>query len=161
MKIRPTFFLNGNKSYPVRAGGTLFYRYDDHDNTYSLLLIFSRNIYEDFGGCSDTTDKSIEDMVSREVEEESNCIFRKEYVLNLIKKINQPVYIKQSKYVLYFVQIDELYDPSIFGDREIHDGFSRTVEWINYNDYKNYNDIKKNPRLCNSEVISHMENLFI
>ncbi len=154
---RPTFYLNDDISSPVRAGGVLFYRYDDHQDKYHLLMIYSRNNYEDFGGCSDAQDKSIEDMVSREVEEESNGIFKKQYIYDLISK-EKPVYIKYCKYVLYFIQINEIYDPEIFGDKEICDGFDRTVEWIEYDDYKTK---KINFRLNTHEVLNHMKKLFV
>ncbi|AYV76909.1 MAG: hypothetical protein Barrevirus3_29 [Barrevirus sp.] len=154
---RPTFYLDNDLTKPVRAGGVLFYRHDVITNTYNLLMIYSRNSYEDFGGCSDSTDQSLEQMICREVEEESNGIFGKKYVSDCIKGLN-PIYIKYCKYVLYFVKIEEKYDPTIFGDVEICDNISRNVEWINYSDI---NQIKLNFRLTMTQVTNHMENLFI
>ncbi|ARF09557.1 hypothetical protein Indivirus_1_180 [Indivirus ILV1] len=154
---RPTFYLNDDSSCPVRAGGILFYRYDEDTNEYYLLMIHSRNKYEDFGGCSDIQDKSIEDMITREVEEESNGIFGKKYIMNLISK-EKPIYIKYCKYVLYFIKINEIYDTKIFGDKEFCDGFYRTVEWIEYNNYKSKSI---NFRLNSQIVINHMNKLFV
>lgn len=160
MTDRPTFYFK-TKNSPVRAGGVLFYRYSNINNKeeYHLLLTYSRDIYEDFGGCSDNKDKSIEDMVAREVEEESNGIFSKEYVLDKIKN-EIPIYIKLCKYVMYFIQIDEYYDPEVFGNREICDNFSRTVEWINYLEFKKFQNNKLNPRISCPEIQNHMKILF-
>ena len=48
-------------------------------------MIKANGKYEDFGGKTDRNDKSIEETVAREAEEESNGIFRKEDVMNMIK----------------------------------------------------------------------------
>ena len=158
---RPTFYLNDDTENPVRAGGVLFYRYDEHDSSYQLLLIYSRNKYEDFGGCSDNVDVDIKNMVAREVAEESNLIFSKEFILDSIKD-KEPLYIKYSKYILYFVQIDELYDPQIFGNKELHDNIERTVEWVPYENFKDKEFLKKvNGRLNNWVTLYNMKNLFI
>ena len=156
---RPTFYLDDDKLKPVRAGGVLFYRYDDKNDSYHLLLIYSRDNYEDFGGCSDKKDISIEQMVAREVDEESNGIFGQQFILENIKNANiEPVYIKYCKYVLYFIQINEIYDPEIFGDKEICDDIERKVEWLSYDDFKTK---KINFRLNTHEVLNHMKKLFV
>ena len=159
---RPTFYLDDDIEKPLRAGGVLFYRFDIEEMEYKLLLIYSRDKYEDFGGCTDEIDKNIKETASREVEEESNHIFSKKYILDNISD-EKSVYITHSKYILYFIELQEDYDPIVFGDREIHDGFDRTVEWISY--YDKFDDKKflnkLNCRLNNWTVIKYMKKLFI
>jgi hypothetical protein len=72
---RPTFYLNDDPEKPLRASGVLFYRFDMEEMDYKLLLIYSRDKYEDFGGCTDDVDDNIKETAVREVEEESNKIF--------------------------------------------------------------------------------------
>lgn len=138
--MRPTFTLEDDK--PIRAGGILFYHHDQKTNQYKLLMINSRNKYEDFGGQTDEVDKDYLDTVSREVEEESNGIIPKDYIRDKIKNL-EPIYIKHCKYILYCVEADAYYNPIIFGDHEVVDDINRTVEWISYDDFKS-DDFKKN-----------------
>lgn len=152
---RPTFYYEDDKEKPLRAGGVLFYRLDKEE--YKLLLIYSRDNYEDFGGCTDNIDKDIKDTVSREVAEESNFVFSKKFILNNLDD-KKAVYIAKSKYVLYFIELEEDYDPKVFGDKEYHDGFDRTVEWKSYDDFE---DLKLNWRLNNWTVRNYMKDLFI
>jgi hypothetical protein len=144
--MRPTFYLceDYDKKYPIRAGGVLFYFKDE------FLMIHSRGKYEDFGGQTDIGDNDLVDTVCREVEEESNGIFSKEYVKEKIKDI-EPIYIKHCKYMLYIVELDKHYDPEIFGNKEIYDGLDRTIEWISWSEYK---DKPLNFRLTDRNVYS-------
>lgn len=129
---RNIFYYKNNKSNEIKAGGILFYIYDTKDNNkLKFLLIKSRNLYEDFGGRTDTADSSIQETVCREADEESNNIFKKEELINNIKD-TESIYIPWTKYVLYFVELNELINPILFGTKENHDNIERTVEWIDY-----------------------------
>lgn len=160
-QTRPTFYLDTDKTEEVRAGGILFYKYNDDMTNFDLLLINSRNNYEDFGGCTDNDDENILDTVAREVEEESNKIFKKKFIMDKIKE-TEPVYIKHCKYALYFIELDEYYDPVDFGDREIHDNIARTVEWVSYDSFSDQDFINKlNFRLKSYNVLNYLKKINI
>lgn len=146
---QPIFYYNNNKKYQIKAGGAIFYHIDDKKNL-KFLMIKNKNKYEDFGGKTDMNDLSIEETVAREVEEESNKIFTKKEIIENIKNLT-PIYTQASKYLLYFYEIkdDTLYDPQIFGDKEIYENISRTVEWVPYFQIKSSIFINQclNPRL--------------
>ena len=139
----PVFYFNNDKENEIKAGGVLFYFYDKKKNTLKFLMINNRNKYEDFGGKTDRIDKNIISTVSREVEEESNCIFSKKSIFNRIKNMT-PIYTKNSKYVIYFCKLSdsEDYNPEIFGQREIYENILRTIEWIPYNKLRDNEFIK-------------------
>lgn len=132
---RPTFFIRSD--WPCRAGGII--PYIKRDGVTKILLIKRemvkrgerRIVYEDFGGKTDNVDKNIRDTISREAFEESNKIFTIQTIKNSIK--GPGIYNKKSKYLFYFVKVNEMYDPVIFGDYEFHDGIFRTVEWVDTN----------------------------
>jgi len=155
--MRPTFTLNEQQ---VRAGGVLFYYHNKKPDQFELLMINSRNKYEDFGGQTDEADKDFYDTICREVEEESNGIFPREFISDKIKSL-EPIYIKHCKYVLYCVELDDHIDPSIFGDHEDTDDINRTVEWVSYDDFISQEIKKKlNFRLTAYNVMNHLEALF-
>ena len=52
-------------------------------------MIYCDKKYEDFGGKTDKIDTCIEDTIAREAEEESNKIFKKSNVYNIIKPKNK------------------------------------------------------------------------
>lgn len=135
---RPTFYYNNEKQFAIRAGGLMFYRLNKKTKDIDLLLIENEGQYEDFGGRTDEVDKSAEDTISREVEEESNKIFSRELIKKLIQN-EKPLYTRNGKYLLYICQItDELanIDPVIFGNKEFHDNIYRVVEWVPYQKFK-------------------------
>ena len=159
INIRPTFYLDEEKQIELRAGGVLFYKFNEDKTNFDLLLIYSRNNYEDFGGCTDAIDKDILDTVSREVDEESNNIFKKDIIRNKIKDLD-PIYIKHCKYALYFIELIEDYNPEDFGTKEIHDNINRTVEWVSYDNFSNDDFIKiLNFRLKSHDVLNYLKNL--
>jgi hypothetical protein len=130
IKERPTFkYKLHNKLYPIRAGGILFYRYVNDNLVF--LMIKRNNIYSDFGGKTEPIDKSIIDTASRETEEESNKIFKKNMIINIIRN-QKGIYCKHSKYVIYLYRLDKYINPRIFGKYEKAEGIRRTVEWISY-----------------------------
>ena len=158
---RPTFYLNNDKTLELKAGGILFYKYNEGQAEFEILMINSRNNYEDFGGCNDISDKDIRDTVSREVEEESNNIFNKKDIKEKLESL-EPIYIKNSKYALYFVQLDEYVDPKDFGDKEIHDDLDRTVEWIPYSKFDDQDFLNKlNFRLKSFSVLNYLKKILI
>ncbi len=126
---RPTFFYKNNPNLEIRAGGLLLYRYETDMDEPEFLMIKAWGKYEDFGGRTDMIDNSIEDTICREADEESNGILPMKDMLQLIEN-KEPAYCPKSKYMVYVVKINQKYDPTTFGDWEIHDGIPRTVEWI-------------------------------
>jgi hypothetical protein len=158
-KVRPTFYLDDEKTIELRAGGILFYKYNEDKTNFDMLMIKSREKYEDFGGCTDILDKDIYDTISREVEEESNGIIKKHEVRKLIENQN-PIYIKHCKYALFIVETNIDYIPKDFGNLEIHDNIERTVEWISY-DQTNDSEFKKklNFRLTSYNVLNYLKSL--
>jgi len=141
----PIFYYKNIDDFEIKAGGVIFYTFDKDECILKFLLINNNGIYEDFGGKTDLCDKSIFDTITREVEEESNKIFTRKEIFDKIKNKN-PLYTKNSKYILYFCHIKdhEQYKSSMFGDREFHENIERTVEWISYNTLKTYDFINNN-----------------
>ena len=159
-KIAQPVFYYTKKQLPVKAGGVIFYHIDGMN--INFLMINNRDKYEDFGGKTDPKDSNYEETVAREVEEESNNIFKKTDILKKIKNM-VPIYTKHSKYLLYFIEIDKLLDPVKFGDCEIYENFPRTVEWISVFDLKNPKFIKEklNFRLRFKEFFDKVDEIII
>lgn len=126
---RPTFYYNNNEKLEVRAGGVVFYRYTKRMSEPEFLMVNYNGRYEDFGGKTDNIDNNIIDTICREVDEESNNIFSKIHVLNMIEN-KKPIYCQKSKYVVYIVKINKYVDPKKFGHKEKHNNVPRTVKWI-------------------------------
>ena len=126
---KPIFYFNNNKDNEIKAGGTLFYFYDKKCNVLKFLMIKCFGKYEDFGGKTEKKDPNIASTICREVEEESNFIFKKNKLLKRIKDL-KPLYTKNSKYLVYFCKLadNENYDTSVFGSKEIYENIPRTVE---------------------------------
>lgn len=142
--IRPVFKYTDKQGveYDIKAGGVLFYR--SIGKEIEFLMIKNRNIYEDFGGCTDAKDADIFETIAREVDEESNGIFKKKDVLIKLS-VNEPICSERSKYLLYIVQLlpfEENIDEKEFGTREIHDNFDRTVEWVPLSKFKDTDFLK-------------------
>ncbi|QKF94239.1 hypothetical protein QKU48_gp0781 [Fadolivirus algeromassiliense] len=160
-KNRPTFYLDDDDEKELRAGGVLFYKFNPSIADFELLMIYARNNYEDFGGCTDNKDKNILDTVSREVEEESNGIFKKDFIKNNIKDMD-PIYIKHCKYALYVMELEDDVNPDDFGDKEIHDNIDRIVEWIPYSKFNDLDFINKlNFRLKAFNVLNHLKSTLV
>lgn len=161
---RPTFsYKIKDKSFPIRAGGVMFYKVND--GNIDLLLIHNnvRDYYEDFGGCTDEKDKSIEETIAREVEEESNGKFKKNNIIQRLKFAKKS-YTNTSKYLMYFIQVnteEEQYVSEDFGDKETHDNISRTINWYPLENVLKDEFISKlNPRVNNKFMIKALENLY-
>jgi len=141
----PIFYYDDKTENEIKAGGVMFYTYDKKSRDLKFLMIKNRNRYEDFGGKTDKVDLSIEETVAREVEEESNGIFKKSDIIDRIKD-KKPIYTKNSKYLIYFCKLkkNENYNADIFGDREFYENVPRTVEWLTYGALKNSSFVKDN-----------------
>lgn len=148
---RMIFYHNGDENYEIKAGGVIFYHNGE------LMMILKKGKIEDFGGKTDEFDKSIYDTVGREVEEESNNIFKKDDIIEMIKG-QEYVYNAKSKYALFFIKLDEKIDCSIFGEKEIHDNINRTVIWIPMKDFEK---TKKNFRLTYHKVLKKINSLMV
>lgn len=123
---RPTFKFKG---FTIRAAGIIPYFTDDDNLVTHFLMINKDGVYEDFGGKTDSTDGTVYETAVREAEEESNGVLKRSELASNIFGAN--TYISQnSKYVVFFVPVQCMYNPEIFGKREEHDGIDRTVEWL-------------------------------
>ena len=75
-KAKPSFTIStGSDEYELSASGVLLYRTNPDTSELELLVIYSRNNYEDFGGRVDLDDQSIAHTAAREAWEESNELF--------------------------------------------------------------------------------------
>ena len=122
---RPVFYTE--KHYEVKAAGVIFYRY--FGKQVKFLMIKCNGKYEDFGGKTDLLDTTIACTASREAFEESNGIFDQDLLYEKLKH-NRYLYCPHSKYALYFIKTDIIYDCKIFGNYEQYDNIKRTVHWI-------------------------------
>ena len=152
---RPTFYIDGDKTKPVRAGGVIIYKYVK--NELFMLLIDSRGQYEDIGGRTDYDDDDYFDTVVREVYEETNKIIKRKNTRDKIMATTQKVYIPVSKYVIFFIEATEKQKKlkkKDFGPKEIHDDIFRTINWISHSHFteKNIINYKINFRLKNKHV---------
>jgi hypothetical protein len=131
---RKTFIIDNCE---VTAGGIVFYKNNN------LLMIRCNGKLEDFGGKADPKDMNIFETISREVDEESNNIFKKD---ELYKKIiSKKVYIsKKSKYLFIFVKVNKDYNVEEFGNREIYENIPRTVEWVSIENFKDKEFVNEN-----------------
>jgi hypothetical protein len=159
---RPTFYVTDfvGDEIAVKAGGVLFYKKEN--NTYFFLMINDDGKYEDFGGCTDDCDKNINETISREVEEESNCIFKREDILKRLDSSTMYINV-QSKYIYYIMEVtnkEKKLKPRDFGLREEHDNFDRTVEWVNLSKFSDQLFLKKiNFRLKTRDFFSFINSL--
>lgn len=157
-KHRQTFFIG--KDLPVTAGGVIFYKFTK--NTMKILLIDSDRFIEDIGGTAEVKDIDIHDCIAREVEEESNNVFKKNNILNRIKKSNY-IYLPNSKYIVYFIKStkkEELLRAVDFGKKEIHDNIKRTIKWYDIKKVLTSKIINKlNYRIRNGTVFKKLRDL--
>lgn len=141
---KKTFYYEDDTDSPVTAGGLVLYYFNKDLGEIELMLTYSRNNFEDFGGMADPEDSDVYEMIAREVNEESNDVFDKNQVYKVIKKPTiKKVYNKKCKYLICFAKLSERVDPKEFGTREIHDGFDRTVEYIPYSTFSSKEFIEK------------------
>lgn len=158
---RTIFYLNNDCGKEIKAGGIIFYKYIN-DEIY-LLLIKSNNKYEDFGGKTDNSDQSICETIAREVEEESNKIFKKKNILKRIEKCTDYIYSSISKYLIYVIELSEEesnIDVNDFGEKEYHDNILRTVEYISLKEFMDKDfQSKLNFRIRNYSLFNKLMSL--
>ena len=134
--IRPTFNYKNDITKPVRAGGVILYKRINNDIFILLIkkIIGETDRYEDIGGKTDIIDKDEFDTISRETQEETNCIINQKIIKNQIINSNKSIYSFKSKYLLYFIKANK-YEKKLtteqFGFTENHDSIERTVHWVN------------------------------
>lgn len=163
MSERNIFYYNNDKNNEIKAGGLLIYK-KENDNLF-LLLIENRGLYEDIGGRCDLSDKNIIETITREVEEETNYIIKKEN-LDLVLENYEEFYNKKCKYLMLILHADEYLKnlkSEQFGDIEIHDNIQRKIKWIDINEFfdKNIIKYKLNFRLKNKILFDILENIKI
>jgi len=154
---RPSFKIKDPKSgeeNDVTSGGVILYRIKN--NSLQLLLSWSRGKYEDLGGTVDETDADIYHTISREVEEESNGLILAKDILTRIQT-REPIYSKTSKYLAFIVKANDLESvltSEQFGDKELHDNFERTIQWVPLIEFMNPVTIREkiNFRLKNKYI---------
>lgn len=127
---RVTMYVNDDDAKPVTAGGVLIYK--KVNNKMMLLIIDCDGKYSDIGGKIDPIDTDIYDGISREVEEETNGMIKREEIVERLKTAPY-TYVKGSKYVIYIVEAsnkEKHLTKADFGDAETHDNLPRTIAWV-------------------------------
>lgn len=143
---KKTMYLNDDKTKPITAAGALFYKKDGA--SLSLLIVDSNGKYEDIGGKIDSTDKTVYQAASREIEEETNGLIKAKDVIDRLKKAEY-IYVPHSKYVIFLISAvkkEQELKKEDFGDYEGHDKILRSIGWV------------KRENLCKAEVIKHKLN---
>ena len=92
-------------NYKIKAGGILFYKIVN--NVPEFLLIEESKFISDFGGKTELYDDTIYDTIAREVDEETNSIFDKETILNILYDNNKFFYVCKSKYLLFLIDYNK------------------------------------------------------
>lgn len=159
---RKTFYLDDDKTKPLRAGGVIIYR-ETADHDIELLLISSRGLYEDIGGCTDADDDDIEDTVAREVEEETNEVITYDAIRDRLDDAMY-VYSQRSKYIIYIVEATDSeaeLKSEEFGNQELFDKINRTIHWMSVETILDKTIIKHklNFRLKNTHLFDKLRNL--
>lgn len=162
MDQRKTFYIGTDATKPIRAGGVIIYR-KTKDNNIDLLLIFSRGVYEDIGGRTDNNDDNIYDTVAREVEEETNKVITYDSIVDRLSDAKY-VYFSQSKYIIFIVEAtkkESKLDSEVFGDTEIHDNISRSIQWVPLDTILETSVIKYklNYRMKNPHLFNKLKNI--
>ncbi len=163
--MQKIFYNDNDENQPVQAAGSLIYRINKDKNDIEFLLIhnFKRNFYEDFGGHTNFDDKNVFDTIARETNEESNYNLKFKSVKKRVMKSKLKVYIKKSKYLIYFIKATDTESnlvKSDFGNIEELDKIKRTVNWYPVNKILKKEFIDKlNFRLKNRYVFNIMKDL--
>jgi ADP-ribose pyrophosphatase YjhB (NUDIX family) len=124
------FHLNDDPSCPIAAAGCLIYKIVNDE--ILVLLIENSWAIEDLGGMFDAEDESIFVTASREAEEESNGAIKASAIMDRLKT-SETLYIKDGKYLIFFVQAtkeEELLKKQDFGFVEKTDNIERTIDWV-------------------------------
>ncbi len=163
--MQKILYNDNDNEQPVQAAGCLVYRINKDNNDIEFLLIrnYQRNFYEDFGGHVNNDDKTIFDTAARETNEESNYNLKVKSIKKRVMKTKLKVYIKQSKYLIYFIKATDRESnlvKSDFGNVEELDKIKRTVNWYPVKKILKKEFIDKlNFRLRNRYVFNIMKDL--
>lgn len=158
---RKIVYLNGDPNKPITASGVLIYK--NVSGKMQLLIINTKNIYEDIGGKIDIDDISIYDATSREIEEETNGVIKKQDIIERIRDARY-IYVPKSKYLVFIVEalsIEKKLQKSDFGNKEIHANINRTIGWIDKYQLSNKNIIKYklNYRLREKQIFDTLQSI--
>ena len=153
------FYYNDDKKKKISAGGVLFYYIDD-GNMKILMSTYKDGRMSDFGGRINEDDQDINETIAREVEEETNGIYRRSYVLKHLKN-SKSFYTEKSGYLIYLVKLDEDIDVKLFGDWEFSDDIPRRVMWIPYKIFmsKRFMEHKLAHRLYNKDLLKKINEI--
>lgn len=133
----------------VRGAGIIPYMVSNGVAHFLMVKTNSKG-FGDFGGKIEN-DELPHEIAAREAEEESNGIFRRKDVLQKIG--TRYIYIPAAKYALFFYQLPELPDPSLFGNIELHTG--SPLEVVRCNTIDGFN-LQLHPRLVTArKIIMH------
>ena len=177
MPDRKIFYFNNKE---VKSAGIIFYTFYK-DKGISMLLQNRKNIYSDFGGKSEHSDKSIMHIAARESAEETNSSFvsmqkikTKEkaiellpkcinYLLDKLNKAKMNIYLEKSKYMLYFIKLSNKEMNKLirvsFIDEELIDYEKRTIELLTFYDYIDmYKKNKIHIRLSDKRIYNFLKN---
>ena len=133
-KGRKVFLYENNRNQPVRAAGVLFfYLGTDGKPVYLLQKQRERGKFQyfDLGGKIEDEDRSIEELVVRELTEETNGLITKITWDGALTKWH---YQRNAKYLLITVQVQssEFFEnpKERMGEKETHTGEERVVDWV-------------------------------
>jgi hypothetical protein len=141
-KLRPTFYFDNDETKEIKAGGVIFYKYYNKNIEILLSHIEINNIYEDLGGKTSYKDKNIYDTIAREVDEESNSLFKKKHIKERLLKLKSEsyIYIEHCKYLLFFLPAsnrEQKFKKYHFGKIEKYTKNNRMINWLKMTTYIN------------------------
>lgn len=146
LKPRPWFFTNDGQQ--IMSGGALFYRTDQ--NSLEFLVMKVGKKFCDLGGKTESSDIDIKATISREVEEETDGLFKRAEVLIQLQTAHF-IYYPQCKYVLAFINCSAFqsgFDTPDFKKLENGTENMRTFSWIDGETLFDLKNIKKlHPRI--------------
>ncbi len=126
--------LNSGEEYEktISAAGCVFY-FRRGEETFFLLSSYEKNfpLLEDFGGKCENKDTSPDATIIREVVEETNGIFNRDFVLSVLDK-GKNYYSHKCKYFFKCIELDIsglVEDTSIFGESETFSSQKRNIKW--------------------------------
>lgn len=155
MTEKKTIYLNDDKTKPVIAVGILIYK--NVCDKMKLLIVYTKNRYEDIGGKIDQQDNTIYDTACRKIEEKTNGLIRRIDIINRIQN-SQYIYIPKSKYLIFLLEAS-VYEQKLqkddFGNIEINNKNNRLIGWIDrkYLSNKNVLKFKLNLRIKNKRLL--------
>lgn len=140
----------------IRAGGVFLYKVENGEIKILMSYDLKEKYYSDLGGKSDYFDNSPEEMVTREVYEETNALINRDELDERLQ--DNYIYISKAKYILYYVKANE-YESSLkpidFDTKEIISPENiRSITWMNL---KDLNRLALHPRISEQNVITELK----